>query len=136
MNDISEKATGFIHDLGEAARQNPLSAALDRHGSAVAIHQRTDRRAGGRGGPASGFDRIPDVAGDAFDAARSTVRSGADSMGSRAASAADALREGSADVLNNATRLSREYAETASDYVSADAWIRGRDVRHGSLQSH
>ena len=28
MNDISEKATGFVHDLGEAARQNPMSAAL------------------------------------------------------------------------------------------------------------
>ena len=28
MNDISEKATGFIHDLGDAARKNPLSAAL------------------------------------------------------------------------------------------------------------
>ena len=119
MNDISEKASGFIHDLGEAARQNPLSAALIGMGLVwLFTNTRTAegmREVARRGG----FDRIPDVAGDAFDAARSTIRSGADSLGSRAASAGEALREGSADVLNSATRLSRKSAETASDYVSA-----------------
>ena len=118
MNDISEKATGFIHDLGDAARQNPLSAALIGMGVLwLFTNARTAERVGGAA--RRGFDRTPGVARDASDAARSTVRSGADSMGSRAASATDALREGGADVLNNATRLSREYAETASDYVSA-----------------
>jgi len=107
MNDISEKASGFIHDLGEAARQNPLSAALIGMGLVwLFTNTRTAegmREVARRGG----FDRIPDVAGDAFHAARSTIRSGADSLGRRAASAGDALREGSADALYKATRLSR-----------------------------
>ena len=99
MNDISEKATGFIHDVGEVARQNPLSAALIGMGLVWLF---TNTRTAERVGEAAwrGFDRIPD-------------------MGSRAASAKDALQEGSADVLDNVTRLGREYAETASDYVSA-----------------
>ena len=28
MSDISEQTTNFIHDLGDAARRNPLSTAL------------------------------------------------------------------------------------------------------------
>ena len=46
MNDISEKASGFIHDLGEAARQNPLSAALIGMGVLWLFTNGTDRRAG------------------------------------------------------------------------------------------
>ena len=85
MNDISEKATGFIHDLGEAARQNPLSAALIGMG---VLWLFTNARTAERVGEAArrGFDRIPDVAGDAFDAARSTVRS--DQLESRVAGCA------------------------------------------------
>ena len=52
MNDISEKATGFIHDLGEAARQNPLSAALIGMGVLwLFTNARTAERVR-RGGPA------------------------------------------------------------------------------------
>ena len=119
MNDISQKNTGFVHDLGEAARQNPLSAALIGMGVLwLFTNGRTAERAGefARRG---GFDRIPEAAGDAFGAARSTVRSGAESVGGQFASARDSLREGSADVLDSATRLGREYAGTASEYVSA-----------------
>lgn len=119
MNNVSQKATGFVQDLGEAARQNPLSAALIGMGVLwLFTNGRTAERAGELA-RRSGFDRIPEAAGDAFDAARSTVRSGAESAGDQFASARDSLREGSADVLDSATRLGREYAGTASEYVSA-----------------
>ena len=78
MNDISEKATGFVYDLGEAARQNPLSAALIGMG---VLWLFTNTRTGERVGEVA--RRSFDVAGNSFDAARSTVQSGADSMGSR-----------------------------------------------------
>jgi hypothetical protein len=67
----------------------------------------------------SGFDRIPDATNNAFEAARSTFRSGADAIGERVGSAKDALRDGSASVLDSATRLGRDYADTASEYVSS-----------------
>ncbi len=119
MNDVSQKATGFVHGLGEAARQNPLSAALIGMGVLwLFTNGRTAERAGDlarRGG----FDRIPEAAGDAFAAARSTVRSGAESVSGHFASARDLIQEGSADVFDGAARASREYASTASEYVSA-----------------
>jgi len=115
MNDISEKAAGFVHDLGEAARQNPLSAALIgmgvlwlfTNGRTAERVQEVARR--------SGFDRLPDAAGEAFEAARLQLRSGTESIGS----AGDSLRAGSAGVIDSASRLGREYTDAASDYVSA-----------------
>lgn len=119
MSDISEKATGFVHDLGEAARQNPLSTALIGMGVLwLFTGGRTAERAG-EFARRAGFDRIPDAAGDAYDAARSSLRSGADAVGGRIASAKDSLRDGSAEVLGSATRLGRDYADTASEYVSS-----------------
>jgi hypothetical protein len=118
MSDISERGSDFIRDLGDAARKNPLSAALIGMGvlwlftgsrpveRAEEIVRRTAR-----------FDRIPDAAGNAFEAARSTFRSGADSIGEHVTSAKDALRDGGADALDSATRFGRDYAGAASDYA-------------------
>ena len=119
MNDISDKATGFVQDLGEAARKNPLSAALIGMGVLwLFSNGRTAERVA-EVARRSGFDRLPDAAGEAFEAARSQLRSGSDSIGSRAASARDSLREGSAEVIDSATRAGREYVDSATDYVSA-----------------
>ena len=118
MSDISEKGSDFLRDLGNAARKNPLSTALIGMGvlwlftgsrpveRAEEIVRRTAR-----------FDRIPDAAGNAFEAARSTFRSGADSIGEHVTSAKDALRDGGADALDSATRFGRDYADAASDYA-------------------
>ena len=117
MSDISEKGSDFLRDLGNAARKNPLSTALIGMGvlwlfagsrpveRAEEIVRRTAR-----------FDRIP-AAGNAFEAARSTFRSGADSIGEHVTSAKDALRDGGADALDSATRFGRDYADAASDYA-------------------
>jgi len=119
MNDISEKATGFVHDLGEAARQNPLSAALIGMGVLwLFSNGRTAERVG-EAARRSGFDRLPDAAGEAFDAARSQLRSGSEAIGSHAASVRDSLQEGSADAIDSVTRIGRKYADSAADYVSA-----------------
>ena len=66
MSEISEKTSGFVRDLGEAARQNPLSAALIGMGVLwLFTGSRTAERAG-EFVRDSGFDRIPDAANDAF----------------------------------------------------------------------
>ena len=122
MSDISEKGSDFLRDLGNAARKNPLSTALIGMGvlwlftgsrpveRAEEIVRRTAR-----------FDRIPDAAGNAFEAARSTFRSGADSIGEHVTSAKDALRDGGADALDSATRFGRDYADAGSDYARSIA---------------
>jgi hypothetical protein len=119
MSDISQKTSGFVRDLGEAARQNPLSAALIGMGVLwLFTGGRTVERAG-EFVPRSGFDQIPDAADDAFEAARSTFRSGADAVGEGVGSAKDALRDGGAGAVDSATRLGRDYADSASEYVSS-----------------
>ena len=134
MSDISEKGSDFLRDLGNAARKNPLSAALIGMGvfwlftGSRPVERAADfvRR--------TGFDRIPDAAGNAFEAARSTFRSGAGSIGEHVTSAKDALRDDGADALDSATRFGRDYSDAASDYAQSYSWCRGRDVRHGPLQ--
>jgi hypothetical protein len=115
MSDMSEKGSDFVRELGEAARKNPLSAALIGMGilwlftGGRPVQRDFVRR--------TGFDRIPDAAGNALEAARSTFRSGADSIGEHVTSAKDALRAGGADALDSATRSGRDYADAASDYA-------------------
>lgn len=117
MSDISEKGSDFFRDLGSAARKNPLSAALIGLGvfwlftGSRPVERAADfvRR--------TGFDRIPDAAGNAFEAARSTFRSGAGSLGEHVTSAKDALRDDGADALDSATRFGRDYSDAASDYA-------------------
>src|SRR3979411_3075388 len=104
MSDISEKGSDFVRDLGDAARKNPLSAALIGMGLlGLFTGGRTAERAADlvRG---AGFDRIPDAAGNALNAAGSTLRSGAESIGDRVSSAAETLRDGGAAGLDRVAR--------------------------------
>jgi hypothetical protein len=119
MSDISTKTSGFVRDLGEAARQNPLSAALIGMGVVwLFTGGRTVERAG-EFVRRSRFDRTPDATSDTFETARSTVKSGTDTIDERVMAAKDALRDGSAGALNSATGLGRDYADTATEYVSS-----------------
>jgi hypothetical protein len=118
MNNVSEKGSDFIRDLGDAARKNPVSAALIGMGILwLFTGNRPVERASNF--VRTGLDRIPDAAGDAFDAARSTIRSGSDAIGERVASTKDVMRDGASGALDNAARYSREYANAASEYVSS-----------------
>jgi hypothetical protein len=119
MTDISEKGSNFARDLGDAARKNPLSAALIGMGVIWLFTGNRPVERAGNLARRTGLDRIPDAAGDAFDAASSTMRSGASALGDGVASATDILRENGADVFDKATRRGRDYADTASEYVSS-----------------
>jgi hypothetical protein len=117
MNDLSERGSDFIGDLGEAVRKNPLSAALIGMGVLwLFAGNRPVERVGDviRG---SGLDRIPDAAGNAFETTRSILTSGVDSIGGRVISAKDTLQGHGADVLDNAARFGREQVGAASEYA-------------------
>lgn len=125
MSDISEKGSDFIRDLGDAARKNPVSAALIGMGvlwlltGGRPVEKAADFARG------TGFDRIPDAVGNAFEGAGSAVRFGADSIGERVTSAKEMLRDGGAEALDSAARFGSDYADTASDYVRS---IPGAEV--------
>lgn len=115
MNSISEKGSDFIQDLGDAVRKNPLSAALIGTG---VLWLFTGGRPHDRAANlvrSAGMDRIPDAAGNAFDAARSGLKSGTDAIGEHVASAKDSV----AGAVDNATRYGRDYADSTSEYVTS-----------------
>jgi hypothetical protein len=119
MNNVSKNGSDFIQDLGDAVRKNPLSAALIGMGVLwlFAGGRPVDRVSDFARG--TGLDRIPDAAGNAFNAVRSTLQSGTDAVGERVSSAKNVVKEGVVDALDSATGYGREYADTASEYVTS-----------------
>jgi hypothetical protein len=117
MSDASEQGSSFIRDLGDAARQNPVSAALIGMGVLWLF-------AGGRAGERAEklarrtrFDRFPDAVGNPFDAAGSTLKSSVKSAGRTVSSATERMENGASAVLDDATRFGREQADTLSEYA-------------------
>ena len=119
MSDITERGSDFIRDLGESARKNPISAALIGMGILWLFTGNRPVERAGEIVRRAGFDRIPDVAGNAFQAARSTLRSSADSLGEQVTSGQDALHEGGAGVWDRAARFGREQADALSEYAGS-----------------
>ncbi|MEO8318636.1 MAG: hypothetical protein ABI561_09980 [Bradyrhizobium sp.] len=119
MNNVSEKGTDFIQDLGDAVRKNPLSAALIGMGVLWLFSGARPMERAGDFARSTGLDRIPDAAGNALDAARSTLSSGTDAVGDRVASTSGVVKDRVVDAVDNATRYGREYADTASEYVAS-----------------
>jgi hypothetical protein len=65
------------------------------------------------------LDRLPDIAGEGFDAAGSALRSGWNAAGNTASSAADKMQSGAASAMDRATRFGREQADSLSGYVKS-----------------
>lgn len=114
MTDVTEKGSDFIKGLGDAARRNPISAALIGMGLVWLF-------AGGKTAAVPG-DILQRTARDRLpDAAKNTVNAAHD----RLASAADAVRETGSDGIETATRMATEYATFLPD--SADIFGNVRD---------
>ena len=116
MNEIPEKATDFVQELGDAIRRNPVSAALIGMG---VIWMFSGRVAGlsSEAARRAGLDRIPDAAGEAFDAAGSMARSGARAMSDSVGSVAGTVQTGAAAVVDEAAKFGRKQAGTVSEYA-------------------
>jgi hypothetical protein len=99
MSEYSEKASDFVRDLGDAARKNPISAALIGMGVVwMFTGGRTAERVGDlvRG---AGFDRIPEA------------------VGKGVSSATETLKDAGAAGLDRVTRAGSEVADTAYGYA-------------------
>jgi hypothetical protein len=119
MSELSEQASDFVRDLGDAARKNPISAALIGMGVVwLFTGGRTAERVGDlvRG---AGFDRIPEAAGNALDAARSTLRSGNEAVGKGVSSATETLRDAGAAGVDRVARAGSNVARAGSEVAGA-----------------
>jgi hypothetical protein len=129
MTDSARKAGDFLRDLGDAARQNPTSAALigmgvlwpfaggARRAGFDGLSAANDAAAAGRSAMGSGWqsarDGASDLAGDLGDNVR---RAGA-SSGDALQAAASKIRDGSAVAYERTSRLGSDFAESASDFA-------------------
>lgn len=117
MKNSSDTAADFVRDLGNAARNNPLSAALIGMG---VLWLFTGGRPVGLTGDLlhrTGADQLPDMARDSWSAASSGLRSAAESIGERASATAEAVRAGGSSTLDRASQAGSEYVDRASEYA-------------------
>ena len=118
MTDMAEKGSDFIQDLGNAARRNPVSAALIGMGI---IWLFAGAKAGV--GPAAliertGMDRLPEAAKETFNTAREGIASATNS-------AVDSVRDASSAGIESATRMGSDYAKLLPDSVNVLDNVRG-----------
>jgi hypothetical protein len=117
MTNMAEQGSDFVKELGNAARRNPISAALIGMGIVWLF-------AGGKAGVGpsdllrTGLDRGPEVAKDTFNTAR-------DGVASATNSAADALREAGRGGVETATRMGSEYAKMLPEPAHVLDNVRG-----------
>jgi hypothetical protein len=107
MSELGEKTSGFIDNLGDAARRNPLSAALIGMGVLWLFAGKSNSRAGDLA-RSTGMDRIPEATRDRAEAIRGAAES-----------SVDAVREKSAGVANAASEFARGMANPADAFETA-----------------
>ena len=113
MTDGSERVSEFIHELGAAARNNPVSAALIGMGAVWLFASRS--RKGEEFIRRSGIDRLPDVARDAWEGTTSSIPS--ERLREAAKGAADAARERGEQVTGRVADAGKRFARAAADYT-------------------
>jgi hypothetical protein len=97
MNDITEKTSGFVEDLGDAARRNPISAALIGMG---VLWLFTSGKSVGRAGDllrSTGLDHAPEAARRTLDSVKGEIAASSGAFRDAAGSSFDALRARGAD---------------------------------------
>ena len=115
MSDNSELLGGFVRDLGDAARSNPVSAALIGMGAVWLLTSQARR--GEELIRRTGMDRLPDAARDAWEGASSNFRSGAENVRDAARDAADTVRERGGEVADQVTQAGKRLSRAAADYT-------------------
>jgi hypothetical protein len=119
MNDITEKTSGFVDDLGAAARRNPISAVLIGIGIASLFASGKSATRVGDVLRSAGLDRVPAAAKDTLDTVKVGISSRSEALRDAATSSFDALREKSADAVDQVAEYSRTMPDPADVIVTA-----------------
>jgi hypothetical protein len=109
MNDVSERSSDFVHDLGEAVRKNPLSAALIGMGALWLLTNRSG----------------PIAARDVWQGTTSAWRSAGRNLKEGARVTADAASDGGSKVVGRLSDAGSAFASSASEYVNAAPGVTG-----------
>jgi len=111
MTELMEKGSSFVRDLGDAARENPISAALIGMGilwmfggSAASVARRAR------------VDRMLDRAGEASEATGSMIRTTGARLGENVTSATRKVQSSASAAMEEATRFGREQIEGAGRF--------------------
>lgn len=117
MTEVLERSSSFVRDLGEAARENPVSAVLIGMGAlwlfgggAFAIARSTADRT------AADDDWMPNSPGGVSRERNAAVDSGS-KLGANVTSAAEKLKTNASAAIESASRFGREQAKTVSHYA-------------------
>jgi hypothetical protein len=113
MTYNSERLGGFVRDLSEAARSNPISAALIGMGAVWLFTSRS--RHGEELIRRSGIGRLPDAARDAWEGTRQNLRS--EGLRETARGAANVVRDRSEQVAGQVTDAGKRLARATADYA-------------------
>jgi hypothetical protein len=119
MSEAADRTSGFIDNLGDAARRNPLSAALIGMG---ALWLLAGGKPAGRAGDllrSARLDRIPEATKDTFSSVKSGIGDGAGAIRDAAGSSFDAVRERSADAVNQAAESAQTMPNPADVFETA-----------------
>lgn len=123
MSEVEQKTSGFIDSLGDAARRNPLSAALIGMGVLWLFAGKSTGRVGDLLG-SIGLDRIPEATRDTLSSVKSGIGDSTAAAADAAGSSFDAVRARSADAVSQAAEFARtmpnpaDVVETARDNLT------------------
>jgi hypothetical protein len=118
MSEVEEKTSGFIDSLGDAARRNPLSAALIGMGVLWLFAGKSTGRVGDvlR---STGVGGIPEATRDTFSSVKSGIGDSTAAATDAAGSSLDAVRQRSADAVSQAAELARTMQNPADVFEAA-----------------
>jgi hypothetical protein len=123
MSNAADKTSGFIDNLGDAARRNPLSAALIGMGLLWLFAGKSTGRVGDLL-RSTGGDRIPEATRHPFSSVKSGIGDSTAAATDAAGSSFDTVRERSADAVSQAAEFARtmpnpaDVLETARDNLT------------------
>jgi hypothetical protein len=115
MNGGSEQIGGFVRELADASRRNPVSAALIGMGAVWLFASRTQR--GSELMRRTGIDRLPEAAQDAWQGTASNLRSGIRSLQESAGDATDSIRGQGGRMAEQMTEAGERLLQSASGYT-------------------
>jgi hypothetical protein len=110
MTVTSERASEFVHDLGNAVKQNPLSAALIGMGMVWLFASRSQASGGTRS-----IRGVADAAQDVWRGASSNLQSTSEGVQSGISSVSSAVRDRAQSASNVVGEAGSEFAATVTD---------------------